>query len=282
MHAVFNEMKRAYWRSHAMLAPVAKRHGLTPARYDMLFAIATSAGRVILSRDLRRACGTTPGVVSRMLRSLEELGLVRCDRKDRFKGSFFVEITEKGLARLIAAMSEVDAGGVELAMESVVVEDWMNPDLRVLDMKELGTWLRRVRVRRGDRGRLDYARPIAETLADPRKAHRKLPYLVDLRIAQARRTRRNLMERRRRARRAREEACASRARDPIAVEIARATAPAEPFPWLPVIEYRGKDNRLFRVLFADQIVWDAGPFSECDPMLEEEIEIPDGERPRFD
>jgi DNA-binding MarR family transcriptional regulator len=279
MHAVFNEMKRAYWRSHAMLAPVAKRHGLTPARYDMLFAIATSAGRVILNRDLRKACGTTPGVVSRMLRSLEELGLVRCDRNDRFKGSFFVEITEKGLARLLAAMSEVDEGGVELALESVVVEDWMNPDLRVLDMKELGTRLRRVRVRRGDNGRLDYARPIAEALADPQAAHRKLPFLVDLRIAQARRSRRNFMERRRRARRARERARAWQ--DPISVEIARATEPPEPFPWLPIIEYRGADNALFRVLFADQIQWDAGPFTECEPMLEDEVEIPEGALPEW-
>src|SRR5687767_1826182 len=102
MHPVLNEMKRAYWRSHAMLAPTAKRHGLTPARYDMLLSIAQSPGRVILNKVLREIVGTTPGVVSRMVRALEELGLITCDRARKEEGSFFVGITAKGIERLEA------------------------------------------------------------------------------------------------------------------------------------------------------------------------------------
>jgi DNA-binding MarR family transcriptional regulator len=47
MHAVFNEMKRAYWQSRTFQARVAKRYGLTPSRFEMLLAIAQQPGRSI-------------------------------------------------------------------------------------------------------------------------------------------------------------------------------------------------------------------------------------------
>jgi DNA-binding MarR family transcriptional regulator len=123
MHPVFNEMKRAYWRSHVMLAPVARRHGLTPSRFDMLLSIAQSPGRMILNKDLVEIVGATPGVVSRMVRALEALGLVACDRSERKKRSFFVGITAMGVERVQAMLAELDDGGVELAIESVVAEN---------------------------------------------------------------------------------------------------------------------------------------------------------------
>jgi DNA-binding MarR family transcriptional regulator len=81
--------------------------GLTAARFDMLLAIRGSmhGGNDIggiMQYELRRVLGVTAGVVSRMLKALETLGLVQRARGDdrRYKG---VWLTREGEARLLAA-----------------------------------------------------------------------------------------------------------------------------------------------------------------------------------
>jgi DNA-binding MarR family transcriptional regulator len=81
--------------------------GLTAARFDMLLAIRGSmhSGNDIggiMQDELRRVLGVTAGVVSRMLKALETLGLVQRARGDdrRHKG---VWLTRKGEACLLAA-----------------------------------------------------------------------------------------------------------------------------------------------------------------------------------
>jgi DNA-binding MarR family transcriptional regulator len=275
MHPVLNEMKRAYWRSHAMLAPLARRHGLTPSRFDMLLSIAQSPGRIILNKDLVEIVGATPGVVARMVRALEELGLVVCDRSARKKRSFFVGVTAQGIERVEAMIAELDVGGVELAIETVVSEDWWAPESRERDPAELVTRLRRVRWRRGDHGRIVYEAPIAPELADPRAPHRTKPWADVMRRIQQRMDRRNFMARRRRIRRGIEAA------KRLVLPGLQAPDPRPP-ELIPTIPYRGKDSILFRISHRDPIPWEVepGPFDPNDPLFQEE-EIPDDALPEW-
>ena len=81
--------------------------GLTAARFDMLLAIRGSMHGDdevggIMQCELPRALGVTAGVVSRMLKALEKLGLVQRARGDdrRYKG---VWLSAKGAACFQAA-----------------------------------------------------------------------------------------------------------------------------------------------------------------------------------
>ena len=71
---------------------------MTPARLDLMFFVHTQSGLGIAQRDLRRGLGVSAPTVSRMLRSLETLGLVvrtpvSVDRRQRW-----VQLTALGHA----------------------------------------------------------------------------------------------------------------------------------------------------------------------------------------
>ena len=105
---VYQSAMRLFRRPLASVAP-----GLTPARFDMMFALArrTYDERRFeeceeLQSDLRRTLGVTASVVSRMLRSLEKLGWVTrqrtIDRRQRR-----VTLTAAGVACLREAYALV-------------------------------------------------------------------------------------------------------------------------------------------------------------------------------
>ena len=94
--------------ARTQLEPVA--YGLTAARFDMMYALTTRGDdcrferTTIYQSQLRRLLGVSAPVVSRMLRSLEELGWVT--RKRPFLGDQrqrSVTLTEAGLAYFRAA-----------------------------------------------------------------------------------------------------------------------------------------------------------------------------------
>ena len=77
MNAILFGLKRAYQASLRFTRSAIAAFGLTAARFDMLYAIkGSNKSRCMRQSDLRRALGVTAPTVSRMLRSLEELGLV--------------------------------------------------------------------------------------------------------------------------------------------------------------------------------------------------------------
>ena len=105
MHAIVFGTKRAF---HGALRATRKplhSMGLTAARFDMLSALLSHAGvenprwMSMHQSELRRLLGVTASVVSRMLKSLERLGLVTRrrpeygDRRQRI-----VSLTERGRA----------------------------------------------------------------------------------------------------------------------------------------------------------------------------------------
>lgn len=93
MHAVAFSTKRAHLRNIEVLKGCVRRFGLTPARYDMLYAIWKN--RATWQADLWRLFDVSRTTVSRMLAALERLGLIhRSPGSGRH--SRMLHLTEKG------------------------------------------------------------------------------------------------------------------------------------------------------------------------------------------
>jgi DNA-binding MarR family transcriptional regulator len=97
MNAIFFGLKRAFHSTLRVTRRMLTRLGLTAARFDMLHALPRErryVGEGMRQSELRRQLGVSRPTVSRMLASLEELGLVlrKPDSKDRRQ--VFVALTE--------------------------------------------------------------------------------------------------------------------------------------------------------------------------------------------
>jgi len=93
MHDIAIATKRAHLRTTHHLRHYAAAFGLTPARYDLMFAISQMA--LCYQDRLWRKFHVSRATISRMLGSLEKLGLLRRTR-NRKRGSRWVELTAKG------------------------------------------------------------------------------------------------------------------------------------------------------------------------------------------
>jgi DNA-binding MarR family transcriptional regulator len=103
MHAIFFGTKRAFHATLRILRKPLKSHGLTAARFDLLWILSTSCGERALQSKLRKMLGVTAPTVSRMVKSLRALGLVRTERGLVDRRQRYVELTKEGLARIRAA-----------------------------------------------------------------------------------------------------------------------------------------------------------------------------------
>jgi hypothetical protein len=139
-------------------------------------------------------------VVSRMLRAMAKLGLVEKDLYVPVAPTGLtspVYVTEEGYAKLQALAQEMlETGAIELAVQSVVCEDWTSKESQERDPAVLTAGLRRVRKSFGDHGELDWdkwisneSEPTWEVLAwvDPKELARRRE-----RYRQRRRERRKL------------------------------------------------------------------------------------------
>jgi DNA-binding MarR family transcriptional regulator len=117
MHHIFFATKRVHHRSLAKMRPLAGVFGLTPARFDMLYAIAPHAYG-ISQVDLCRVLGVTGATVSRMARSLQDLGFIvraRCTSDKR---------------KLRSRLSEIGRRIFEAARRIIIEEDVIEPIVR--------------------------------------------------------------------------------------------------------------------------------------------------------
>ena len=96
MDAMFFSLKRAHHASLRFGHEATKEFGLTPARFDLLFALKQHRDESPLAmtqHELRGILGVSAPTVSRMLRSLERLALVwrgpRAPRRSRAVGLTF-------------------------------------------------------------------------------------------------------------------------------------------------------------------------------------------------
>ncbi len=101
MHAVAFAFKRAHLRTTEMARRCVRRFGITPARYDVLYAIFK--GHAKRQRDLWSMFHVSRTTVSRMVAALETLGLVERSRPGG-RASRSIYLTRKGERLVVEAI----------------------------------------------------------------------------------------------------------------------------------------------------------------------------------
>jgi len=76
MHVLYFGLKRAFHATLKVNRPLLDRHGITPARFDLLYCIHQRQIDTVLQSEVRKALGVARPTISRMVRSLQKLGLV--------------------------------------------------------------------------------------------------------------------------------------------------------------------------------------------------------------
>ena len=76
MHVLYFGLKRAFQATLQINRPLLARHGVTPARFDLLYCIHKDLDDRVRQSSIRKALGVARPTVSRMVRSLEKLGLL--------------------------------------------------------------------------------------------------------------------------------------------------------------------------------------------------------------
>lgn len=79
MHSVLFNMKRAYYRSLRVPRHALKEYGLTPARFDLLYALYKNAHHECFRADLVAVLGTVKSNVWRLCDAVEKLGFAKPD-----------------------------------------------------------------------------------------------------------------------------------------------------------------------------------------------------------
>jgi DNA-binding MarR family transcriptional regulator len=162
MNAHFFGTKRAF---HAILRITRKplaSYGLTAARYDMLYAICggdlgpDGPDCLLEQSELPDELGVHKSVVSRMLRSLEQLGLVSRGRCEGDRRRVWVELTEAGLARLRDAARCLARALKRLLCMAICFGRWRDPDERFRHLSAYESYLNVIRMQYGDSASLAY------------------------------------------------------------------------------------------------------------------------------
>ena len=164
MNAHFFGTKRAF---HAILRVTRKplaSFGLTAARYDMLYAIygcvpkpdSNRSGCLTSQRELPRKLGVHKSVVSRMLRSLERLGLVKRRRGYGDRRGNWVELTVAGVARLRDTARCLVRPYRRLLWMTICFGKWWDPAVRFRHMSDYESYLHAIRSQYGDVAWLPY------------------------------------------------------------------------------------------------------------------------------
>ncbi len=157
MDPVFFTIKRAYHATLRLTRRALAAMGLTAARYDLLDALYRLGTRTVhLQSHLRRGLGVARSTISRMMRSLEQLGLVTRRRDGR---DMVVELTPEGRRRVRRAFyGLVLVGHVELALDGALAPGerrWPAARACARARRHLEALCMRIRLGFGDEATLD-------------------------------------------------------------------------------------------------------------------------------
>jgi DNA-binding MarR family transcriptional regulator len=157
MNTTFFGLKRAYHGTLRLTRRVLARLGLTAARFDLLY-IVLKHGRFMVQRDLREALGVAAPTVSRMLASLEELGLLRREPLEEDLRHRSITLTKAGRECIRRALRHlVRSGYAKLAVDSALCpDDWYDERACSRASAVLDTTLQRLRDAYGDVATTDY------------------------------------------------------------------------------------------------------------------------------
>jgi DNA-binding MarR family transcriptional regulator len=130
MNAIFFGLKRAFHGTLRVSRSALKASGLTAARFDLLYILGQRPLRADTQRALTRKLGVTRSTVSRMLASLEALGLVRRTRELPDRRQRWVALTDAGRTCIRRAVFRfIGTGAAQLAVDSALGgERWYDSD----------------------------------------------------------------------------------------------------------------------------------------------------------
>jgi DNA-binding MarR family transcriptional regulator len=165
MNAIYFGAKRVFHGFLRITRKPFQSNELTAARFDLMVVVhkhySSDGGkyRPLLQSEVWRQLGVTPGVVCRMMRSLEELGLVRRrvpvhggDRRQRE-----VALTDKGYQCFREAYRMVVRWVQRFVYEVICHGKHRDPWERFRHMEELESYLRVLRKYSYDTAKLRYA-----------------------------------------------------------------------------------------------------------------------------
>ena len=165
MNQQFFGLKRAFHATLRLTRASLAKLGLTAARFDLLYALPHGFQQWeqgMWQSALRRELGVSPPTVSRMLASLEQLGLVRRERHLDDRRQVVVALTRRGCTLIRKAQRLfIDSGWAQLALDTAFDVGqpggrWCDEWHCLLEMEALEGLLQRIRDTFGDFARLYY------------------------------------------------------------------------------------------------------------------------------
>ncbi|MGH7296586.1 MAG: MarR family winged helix-turn-helix transcriptional regulator [Polyangiaceae bacterium] len=160
MHQIAFATKRAF---HGFLRGTRKllaAHGLTAARFDLLYALVgdgpiDGGSQSSYQSTLRTRVGVSAPVVSRMLGALERLGWIRREKeRNGDRRQRIVRLTAEGRSRLLAARRVILRSVERLVTAAICFLNPRDPMERLVNMDSLEGYLRVLRRDFGDRATL--------------------------------------------------------------------------------------------------------------------------------
>ena len=125
MHHIFFSLKRLHHRALAFSRPFCVPPGLTPARYDMLHAIDQHKDALLWQSHLCKILGVTAATISRMAKSLEQLGYITRTRNLFDRRQLDVRITTEGRrVFLLVEMSAIVSGALDFLITCAFAVFW--------------------------------------------------------------------------------------------------------------------------------------------------------------
>ena len=147
MHAMFFGIKRVHLRVLHVTRVLLRGKELTPARFDMMRIIELHREGVAQS-TIQYLLGVSAPTVSRMLKSLEQLGFVARSRMTDDGRRQLVELTRLGLQRIREALSSLVASGVADRMAARALA--LDPEVARPQLDALQRFLTCIRRNLGD------------------------------------------------------------------------------------------------------------------------------------
>ncbi len=160
MHSLSFQLKRAHHRVVALGKRVLRKFALTPARFDLLYIVyqrwmfQKRLYDAPAQTDLCRILGVTAATVSKMLRSLEERGIVKRFRSTVDRRTKQVALTDEGLELFRDAFEHVfETPRLDVAYQSAFGAPSARVELTVIRIKK---GIRTIATAFGDTSSLSY------------------------------------------------------------------------------------------------------------------------------
>jgi DNA-binding MarR family transcriptional regulator len=162
VNQIFFASKRAFHGVMRVMRKPLRSLGLTAARFDMLKALLGDGPKQArlgtMQSELRRCLGVCASVVSRMLVSLEKLGLVtrRRDEHGGDRRQVWVTLTEAGLKCVLTAFKMLRRPSWRLVHEAICFGRHRDVSARFVHTEKLEGYLCGIREHYGDAASLYY------------------------------------------------------------------------------------------------------------------------------